>query len=328
MRKTPKLIGLILAVLVAAVSLCCMGGCNMPGGADITAATASVSHTVDPQSITTGETAETTLIEVRTPAPVAIPAPAPSVSSYPLESMSPASVQRIEVAILDTPPAAPGVSAPSIEVNFGDKGVIKAPAGSVIVCQVNRKSREAEVANRVNESSQAVGNAVRCKSDTMDLSKLTPPQAGLSEATGGGAKGLSFKQLTQSKAVIILIVLGGLLIVAGVVIAIWLKQIVLGIALAIAGVCLIGTGVLIQSYPWMFLIPVGLFVAAVIAFVFYARKHGGVVAALRAIITGVEAAPADAQAAVKPAIADAATTASTAATVKSVVTDVKTGLGL
>jgi hypothetical protein len=177
------------------------------------------------------------------------------------------------------------------------------------------------------------GVGVRGGSDKTDLKSLAAPEVDLGKggpsAAGGGLKGLSAKMLSTSKGALIFYAVGGLLIVAGVVVVVWLKQTALGLALTGAGVLLIGAGVCIERFPWVFLIPVVLLLGGLVWFILYARKHGGAMAALKTIIYGVETAPAAASEVVKASIAAAApAVGAAAATVKAVVSAAKTAIGL
>lgn len=85
-------------------------------------------------------------------------------------------------------------------------------------------------------------------------------------ARGGGTK---YKfELVSSSGISILMIVGALLIVAGIVVWIWLKQATIGLALVVSGVVLIGVSVVADKYPWVFALA-GVVVLAVIVVILY-----------------------------------------------------------
>jgi hypothetical protein len=228
----------------------------------------------------------------------------------------------------DTPPAkAPAAPVVALSLPW-QGGYISLPAVPGMEVTLQGPSRQAVAAQKVAEASSGTGNGVSGDLKGLDIKSIKAPVVALGEngpsAGGGGMSGL--KLIGKSTATYIFYGLGALLLVAGIVVFLWLKQTGLGVALALAGVAMVATGVLIATYPWVFLLPIVLLVAGVVWFIFYARSHGGMLASLQAIVKGVETAPADSATAVKGSIATAAGNA--AATVKSVVSSIKAKLGL
>jgi hypothetical protein len=143
----------------------------------------------------------------------------------------------------------------------------------------------------------------------VDIGKLKPPSASLGDepkATGGGLSGLSASWgVPMAGSSLGLYIVGGLLIVAGVVVAIWLKQVKLGLALAAGGGVLIAVGVTIEQYPWVWLVALGVAVG-VAGWLLYSQWIAKRKAdALAIAAAGVENASPDAAAAVKQSIAAA-----------------------
>ena len=126
-----------------------------------------------------------------------------------------------------------------------------------------------------------------------------------------------------SKGTVILYVLGGLCIVAGIVCAVWLKRVVLGLAVAGGGIGLMAVAVLFETYPWIVLVGAVVLLGGLVWFLYDSWKGGRLSTALKAVVTGVEAAPPKAQEAVKASIGDTATASGVFKTVKDEVTKLK-----
>ena len=126
-----------------------------------------------------------------------------------------------------------------------------------------------------------------------------------------------------SKGTVILYVLGGLCIVAGIVCAVWLKRVVLGLAVAGGGIGLMAVAVLFETYPWIVLVGAVVLLGGLVWFLYDSWKGGRLSAALKAVVTGVEAAPAEAQAPVKASIGQVATSTGVASVVKAEVSKLK-----
>ena len=138
---------------------------------------------------------------------------------------------------------------------------------------------------------------------------------------------------TVRRGPILLMILGGLMLAAGIIVAIWAGRLMLGIAVAAAGLALIATGVLFEMYPWVVLIALAAVLGIGVWWFLDAKgllKAKTAVAAqataLSAVVRGVESAAPEAQAAVKAEIAKAAGVEK--ATVKATITQVKTEAGV
>jgi len=139
------------------------------------------------------------------------------------------------------------------------------------------------------------------------------------------------------KGPIVLIIFGGLAVVGGIVLAIWAGQLMLGLAIAGAGLVLIVTGVMFESYPWIAIVAFVLIVGVGVWWVLSSRSLttakvnltatvDKVGHALKAVVQGVGAAPEDAKAAVKASIGKAASATGDAAGVETTITAVKNGV--
>jgi len=105
-----------------------------------------------------------------------------------------------------------------------------------------------------------------------------------------------------SKGTLVLYVLGGLAVIGGIVVAVWLKRVVLGLAVAGGGIALMAVATLFETYPWVVLVGAGVLLVGFAWFLYDAWKGGRLSKALKAVVTGVENAPEEAQAQVKAEI--------------------------
>jgi hypothetical protein len=278
-------------ILIAAVLVILAGCAGLTGNAKMTPATAQANRTSEPVRIETKSDAGTLTIK--------LPKETPATKT----------------------PAAPVVA---LSIPW-QGGYVSLPAVPGMEVTVQGPSKQAVAAEKIAEASAGTGNGVSGNLKGLNIKDIKAPTVALSEhgpsAGGGGMKGLAL--IGKSTAAYLFYGLGALLLVAGIVVFLWLKQTGLGVALALAGVAVVATGVLIATYPWVFLLPIVLLVAGGVWFIFYAKSHGGMLASLQAIVTGVEKAPADASAAVKASIAS-----SGGLSVKSVITAIKNKLGL
>ncbi len=147
---------------------------------------------------------------------------------------------------------------------------------------------------------------------------------------GGSFSGGGMESITDAvrRGPVLLCMIGGLALLAGIVVAIWAGRVVLGLAVAAGGAVLIAAGVLFEVYPWVLLIALAAVLGIGIWWLVDAKFAGRAKAALTAIVRGVEAAPADAQSAVKGSIASAATASGQYGTVKDTITKTKAKAGV
>ncbi len=127
---------------------------------------------------------------------------------------------------------------------------------------------------------------------------------------------------------ILLCVIGALAVLAGIVLAVWAKRVVLGLAVAGGGGGLIAAGVLFEAYPWVLLIGLAAVLGLGVWWIVDAKFAAKAKIALSAIVRGVEAAPEEAQAAVKESIGSAATASGQYTAVKETISQVKAKSGV
>ena len=122
---------------------------------------------------------------------------------------------------------------------------------------------------------------------------------------------------------VLLVLMGGLAVLAGIVLIVWAKRFALGVAVAVGGGVLVAAGILFESYPWIVLVVAFLALGVGIWWLLDARAAKRAKVALTAVVAGVEdAGTPEVKAAVKKAAGSAA------AQVKATITAVKTKLGV
>jgi hypothetical protein len=129
-----------------------------------------------------------------------------------------------------------------------------------------------------------------------------------------------------SKGTFILYLIGGLAIAGGLVVTLWMKNIKLGLSVAAAGAAMMAVAMLMETYPWIILIGALVAVGGVVWFILDARKNGRLSTALKAVVQGVQDAPAEAAEQVKASIGEAAKEVGAKTVVKEVVTATKDSL--
>jgi len=153
---------------------------------------------------------------------------------------------------------------------------------------------------------------------------------GTSLGPGGGGEffggGMDSIQDVVRRGPVLLCVIGGLALLAGIVVAIWAGRVMLGLAVAAGGAVLIAAGVLFEAYPWVVLVGALIGIALGIWWVVDARFAGRAKAALTAVVRGVEKATGSAE--VKAAIGDAAKEAGKTTVVKDTISQAKRQAGI
>ena len=157
------------------------------------------------------------------------------------------------------------------------------------------------------------------RSDGMDL------RGGGGSFSGGGME--SIRDVVR-RGPVLLCVIGGLAVLGGIVLAVWAKRVTLGLAVSGGGGALVAAGVLFEVYPWVLLIALAAALGVGVWWLVDAKFAGKAKAALSAIVRGVEAAPQEAQAAVKTSIAGAATATGQSAAVKDTISRAKAKAGV
>jgi hypothetical protein len=177
---------------------------------------------------------------------------------------------------------------------------------------------------------KAVTGVQPFKTEGVTLPKFRDDGTSLGEGGGGEFLGGGMESIRDvvRRGPILLCVIGALAVLAGIVLAVWAKRVVLGLAIAGGGGGLIAAGVLFEAYPWVLLIALAVVLGLGVWWVVDAKFAGKAKAALSAIVRGVEAAPDDAQAAVKDSIASAATATGQYSAVKDTITQAKNQAGV
>lgn len=189
-----------------------------------------------------------------------------------------------------------------------------------------------------NDPSKAVAGIEAFKGRDSVSPSFSSEGYAVGEGQGGRIAGGSIAEWKDvvRKGPIVLVIFGGLMLAGGIILAIWAKQITLGIAIAGAGLVLVVTGIMFESYPWIaivafvLIIGVGVWwlwssksmVAAKVNLTATVEKVG---TALKTVVQGVQASPQDAQDAVKAQIATVATATGDPLGVKNTITAIKNG---
>jgi len=311
--------------ILFSILLClCLGlaaGCSLFSTTRVTPAESEALRTVSRDQAAGAPDVATTTITIDPPIPAGYPIARPVHEDPPVASPS-GRPEPPDFVPLDVP----------VIVHLGDRRV-QAPAGSRVSVQIGETKARVLESLAQTDKSRGKGLGVRTSADNLLATmKLDAPEARLGDLAGttatessGGGGSVGLKALAGAGGGWVLYGLGAAAILAGLVIAIWLKQIGLGVALAAGGFLLIATATLFDRYPWVVWILVGGGVCLLAWFIFIGRKSAVVSDTLAAVVTGVEKAG-DAAAPVKDAIAEAAGTQ--LAKVKATVGKIKAKLGL
>jgi hypothetical protein len=210
-----------------------------------------------------------------------------------------------------------------------------------VAFDANSGSYERKVAVPVwlwNDPSKAVSGIEPFKGRDSKSPSFSGTSYVVGEGSGGtfAGGGVADWKDTVRRGPIVLCIFGGLMLAAGIILAIWAKQVLLGIAIALAGLALVVTGVLFEAYPWIAIVALVLMLGVGIWWLWSSKSLtaaktaltttlGKVSTALGAVVQGVEAAPPAAQEPVKAAIATAALATGDPLAVKTTITAVKNG---
>jgi hypothetical protein len=94
-------------------------------------------------------------------------------------------------------------------------------------------------------------------SDKLNFAPNTVDLGSLKGTSGGGSLTSRITGFSPSSGMVAWALVGGLLIVVGIVVCIWLKSFALGGSLIAAGLALIAVGVLVTDYPWVLAVAAG-----------------------------------------------------------------------
>ena len=151
----------------------------------------------------------------------------------------------------------------------------------------------------------------------------TALRGGGSSFTGGGMESITD---AVRRGPILLSLIGGLAVLAGIVLAVWAKRLTLGLAVAAGGAVLITAGVLFETYPWIVLVAAITALALAVWWILDARFAGRARTTLAALVRAVDNVSPTAD--VKYAIADAAKQAGTTTVVKQTISNAKRKAGI
>lgn len=264
-------IGVFAVIILAMAWFVGGGGCSSPTAAyqhTVTGASASGSNVVEKNGAAQSRTTEVTI----TPA------------------TRPAGMVETETAVFaaaSQPASRLTIDGTDVSVPFGAGIIFKRTETGTPDRYIHTRNVQATGANLRTNVKEGAGS--------FDASA---PKIGMGKGEDGGLTAdagdveSSWKWLGQalsatSKGALILYVLGGLLIVAGVVMGWFRKSFFDALALGLGGLALIGTGVVIDKYPWVVLLTVAVCVAIGVGYWLYVRKTK----ALQAVTGAVEASP-------------------------------------
>jgi len=309
MRKSLITVGIITAALLT--------GCKGFGGSDteITPGEVKVnqSHEMENPGTVTDRTIE---IKVN---PKSAPVQAKPLSKFVVnEGLS---EPIFDTALMSEPLPPVDDDGTHLKINGNELSV---PKGDSVTVTIKENIKESSKKVSDKSSAESKGSGIKTNGDVKNFNS-SAPNARLKDA-GSGDGGTStfegFQEVVKSGSSL-LVWLGAFLVIAGGVVAFGLKEIRIGVALAIGGGVLIGTSVLIEQFPWVFLaIPIAAIGIGAYLFI-YMHNHG---LTLKTIITGIEDSDPEAAAKVKASISDAA--GANYDKVKSVVSKTKKKLGL
>lgn len=193
-----------------------------------------------------------------------------------------------------------------VELPGGQK--VSAPPGSIIEVTTEEKEPVGGSVKTMGKAT-AKGPGLTTSADSIDWSsfKTETPSVDLNNGNNGahaqsGGMDYAAKGLKANSGPVILYVLGGLCIVAGVLLIALVKKVSLGLMIAAGGVAIIAVATLFQNYPWIVLVALGIGVAFAVYLIIAARKGKRIQDTLVAVVTGVENAPEPNAALVKASI--------------------------
>lgn len=308
------------ALILFGVALAVLGGCRT-NGTDTTITPASTkveqSHESDNPGTTIDRVIEIQINGKSTPATVK-----PMRGGFLVDGVAPPPT--------DTKPVVKAEEGPDgTTVDIGGNK-LTVPKGDTVKVTIKESIKEAskKSSDKTSASSNGVGITTNDSSAIGKINTSTP-KADLKNIGSGQGGDTDLKEGVISAVkggAPILYIIGGILIVAGLALAIGLKEVRLGTAVALGGGAMIGVNVLIDQFPWVFLfIPLAVLGIAVYSYFHLRGKN----ITLGSIVEGVEATgevdPA-AAAKTKENIAEAA--GANYNKVKAVVSNVKKKLNL
>ena len=198
---------------------------------------------------------------------------------------------------------------------------------TVVEVETEETRKVAGNIKKVTSKATATGSGLSSRSDSVDLTgfKTSPPDVDISNGASASGGGLEYtmKGFKKNSGPFILYGIGGIAIVAGMVVAVLFKKILLGIGIAGSGVAVIAVATLFIEYPWVVLIAAAIALAVGVYFVISVWKGKRIQDTLKTIVKGIEGAPEEESKKVKENIQSEAEKAAIAKTVKAEVSKIK-----
>lgn len=214
-----------------------------------------------------------------------------------------------------------------VEVPLPDGKTIKVPSGHMVRVRMQTGGqRIGESSYRDKTKGDALGGHKINPGDT-DTTNIAPPTVDLTEGkeTGSGGAIASIQKAAKNGTTVIIIA-GIAFLAAGILVIVLLKMMTLGIAVSGIGIVLIGTGLLVQTYPWVLLVAAGVIVLVIAGFVWYAWKNGNLKLAAEKVFGAIEKTDPEVQKAVKAKITENTKNPKEQKIVKATVTAIKNKL--
>ena len=214
-----------------------------------------------------------------------------------------------------------------VEVPLPDGKTIRVPSGHMVRVRMQTGGqRIGESSYRDKTKGDALGGH-KINPGATDITNIATPTLDLTEGkeTGSGGAIASIQKAAKNGTTVIIIA-GIAFLAAGVLVIVLLKMMTLGIAVSGIGVVLIGTGLLVQAYPWVLLVAAGVIILGIAGFVWWAWKTGRIKFTTETIVAAIKKTDPEAQQAVKEQISKETKTPKEQKIVKSTVNAIKNKL--
>lgn len=214
-----------------------------------------------------------------------------------------------------------------VEVPLPNGNVIKVPSGHRVRVRMQTGGQQI---SKGTYKDKTIGDALgghKINPGATDLTNISTPTLDLTEGKESGSGGaIASMQKAAQNGTTIIIVAGIVFLAAGILVIILLKMIKLGLAVSGIGVALIGTGLLVQAYPWVLLIAIGVIVIGIAGFIWWAWKTGRIKFTTETIVAAIKKTDPEVQQAVKAQITEEASDPKSQTIVKSTVNSIKNKL--
>jgi hypothetical protein len=178
-----------------------------------------------------------------------------------------------------------------------------------------------------NDFAEGMSHGANVKGPGVTAKQGAAPEVNLEEGTASGGTFSYVSKLAQVfQGPMVLVWIGGVALLAGLVMIFAFKLTTWGTGVTIGGGALAAIGLLVGLYPWVLLVGLGAVALGGLGFLLWVWKTKQVATALDTVVAGVETAPAEASATVKTSIGAAADAKGVSAAVKGIVSAVKARL--